>query len=329
MTGTQNPQPQPRPEILVIEPPEVLLHSWHQFTESFSILKAWESTLPLDQFLVTHATSVRAMLCSSGIPVTSHVLSLLPSLSLLVTASAGLNHIDLPECRRRGISIASAGEVFSDDVADMTIGLVIDVLRGVSAADGYARRGLWKCVGDLPLGSKLGGKRIGIVGLGSIGLRVAKRLEAFGCPISYNSRKKKPSVNYPYYQNVRELASDSDILIICCALTKETHHLIDKSILLALGRDGIIINVGRGAIIDEKEMVQSLMQGEIRGAGLEVFENEPYVPVELLSMDNVVLSPHRAMFTVESFQAFADLMISNLEAFFSNKPLLTQVLFNE
>lgn len=176
---------------------------------------------------------------------------------------------------------------------------------------------------------QLGGKRIGIVGLGSIGLRVAKRLEAFGCCISYNSRKKKSSVSYPFYQNVCELAADSDILIICCALTEETHHLIDKSVLLALGKDGIIINVGRGAIIDERQMVQSLMQGEIRGAGLDVFEKEPYVPVELFSMDNVVLSPHRAVFTVESFQALADLMIGNLEAFFSNKPLLTPVSFSQ
>lgn len=170
------------------------------------------------------------------------------------------------------------------------------------------------------------GKRVGIVGLGSIGLRVAKRLEAFGCPISYNSRAKKPSVSYPFYGNVCELAADSDILIICCALTEQTRHMIGKSVLLALGKDGILINVGRGAIVDEKELVQSLVRGEIRGAGLDVFENEPNVPDELLSLDNVVLSPHVAVFTKESFQDLAELMIANLEAFFSNEPLITPAI---
>lgn len=172
----------------------------------------------------------------------------------------------------------------------------------------------------------MAGKRVGIVGLGSIGLRVAKRLEAFGCLVSYNSRTKKPSVSYPFYANVYELAANSDIFIICCALTEQTHHMIDKSVLLALGKDGILINVGRGAIIDEKELVQSLVRGEIRGAGFDVFENEPNVPEELLSLDNVILSPHVAVFTEESFQDLAELMIANLEAFFSNEPLITPVI---
>lgn len=172
----------------------------------------------------------------------------------------------------------------------------------------------------------MAGKRVGIIGLGSIGLRVAKRLEAFGCPISYNSRTKKPSVSYPFYPNVSELAANSDVLIICCALTDQTRHMIDKSVLLALGKEGIIVNVARGAIIDEKELVQSLVRGEIRGAGLDVFENEPHVPAELLSLDNVVLSPHVAVFTEESFQDLAELMIANLEAFFSNEPLITPVM---
>lgn len=102
--------------------------------------------------------------------------------------------------------------------------------------------------------------------------------------------------------------------------------MIDKSVLLALGKDGILINVCRGAIIDEKELVQSLVRGEIRGAGLDVFENEPNVPEELLSLDNVILSPHVAVFTEESFQDLAELMIANLEAFFSNEPLITLVI---
>ncbi|KAF7847275.1 hypothetical protein BT93_L3131 [Corymbia citriodora subsp. variegata] len=162
--------------------------------------------------------------------------------------------------------------------------------------------------------------------MGRIGQEVAKRLEAFGCAISYQSRKKKPYVSYPFYSNVYELATNCDALIICCGLTEQTHHMINREVLLALGKEGVIVNIGRGSIIDEKEMVQLLVQGELGGAGLDVFENEPSVPEELLALDNVVLSPHRAVYTPETLTDLCDLVVGNLEAFFSNKPLLSSVL---
>jgi len=133
-------------------------------------------------------------------------------------------------------------------------------------------------------------------------------------------------VSYPFYTNVCELAANSDALIICCGLTDQTRHMINREVLLALGKEGVIVNIGRGAIIDEKEMVQCLAEGEIGGAGLDVFENEPNVPKELFALDNVVLEPHLAVFTPESFKALRDLMIGNLEAFFSNKPLLSAAI---
>ncbi|CAB4300211.1 unnamed protein product [Prunus armeniaca] len=143
---------------------------------------------------------------------------------------------------------------------------------------------------------ELGG--IGIVGLAE----VAKRLEAFGCVVSYNSRRKQQALPYLFYSNVHELAANTNALIICCALTDQTHHMIKKEVLSALGREGVIVNVGRGAIIDEKELVRCLVHGEIGGAGLDVFENEPHVPQELFALDNVVLSPHNAALTPESFE---------------------------
>lgn len=163
------------------------------------------------------------------------------------------------------------------------------------------------------------------MGLGSIGSEVAKRLVPFGCSIAYTSRKKKPGVSYPFYANVSGLAADSDVLIVCCALTEETHHVINKHVMTALGKEGVIINVGRGALIDEKELVHFLVRGELGGAGLDVFEDEPHVPKELLTLDNVVLSPHVAVLTAESFAALEQVVIGNLEAFFSNKPLLSPV----
>ncbi|XP_058210745.1 glyoxylate/hydroxypyruvate reductase HPR3-like [Rhododendron vialii] len=314
------------PLLLVLRPPPVFTAFHHHFSTNFQLLKPYESPLPTDLFLSTYAGSVEAVLCSGASPITAGVLRLLPSLRLVVTASAGVNHIDLAECRRRGIAIANAGGVFSEDVADVAVGLLIDVMRRVTAADRFVRGWMWPTHGDYPLGSKLGGKRVGIVGLGSIGSEVAKRLESFGCIISYNSRMTKPSVPYTYYPTVYQLASNCDVLIICCALTDETRHIINKLVMSALGKEGIIINIARGAIINEKELVGCLARGEIAGAGLDVFENEPNVPKELSAMDNVVLLPHRAAFTEEAFFDAFRLVVDNLEAFFSNRPLLSPVI---
>ncbi|XP_042509839.1 glyoxylate/hydroxypyruvate reductase HPR3-like [Macadamia integrifolia] len=313
------------PEVLQLRPVRAIAITEDRFTKKFRFLKAWESSMPTELFLTTHGQSVRAILCSGITPVPANILRCLPSLGCIVTTSAGLNHIDLGECRRRGIAIANAGDCFSEDVADYAIGLLLDVLRRISAANRYVRQGLWPTKGDYPLGSRLRGKSLGIVGLGRIGSEVAKRLVAFGCSISYNSRKKKPSVAFPYCSDVLDLAANSDVLIICCALNKETYHIINKDVLLALGEKGVIVNVGRGALIDEKELVQCLVKGEIGGAGLDVFENEPHLPKELRDLDNVVLSPHKAVFTEESDSSLQDLLIANLEAFFSNKPLLSEV----
>ncbi|XP_048432178.1 glyoxylate/hydroxypyruvate reductase HPR3-like [Pyrus x bretschneideri] len=317
------------PQVLVLRQPGCWTMLESNYSHKFNFLKAWDSPLPQDQFLAGHAGSVQALLSSSiGPPITANILGMLPSLKVIVTTSAGLDHVDLPKCRERGVVVASAPEVHTHDVADLAVGLFLDVMRKISAGDRYVRDRLWASRGEFSLVSKIGGKRIGIVGLGNIGLEVAKRLEAFGCSILYNSRKEKPFVPYPFYSNICELALNSDALIICCALTAETHHLINNKVLLALGRDGIIVNVGRGAIIDEKEMVQCLVKGEIGGAGLDVFETEPQVPKELFPLDNVVLSPHNGPCTPEYFMDLCELVAGNLAAFFSNRPLLSPALHN-
>ncbi|KAK4379330.1 hypothetical protein RND71_001192 [Anisodus tanguticus] len=319
---------EPKSEVIVLGRPAVFQFYNEQLSQKFFIHKPWESSLPLDQFISTHAQSIQAMICSPkgiGSQISSSLLRLFPSLRLIVTTSTGVDHIDLVECRRRGIAVASAATVFSEDVADFAVGLLIDVLRKISAANRFVNNGLWPIHGDYPLASKVGGRKVGIVGLGSIGRKVAKRLEAFGCIISYLSRRKKP-VSYPFYPDVHELATKCDVLVICCALTDETRHLINKEVLLTLGKEGVIINIARGAIINEMELVQCLEQGEIAGAGLDVFENEPNVPVELFSLDNVVLSRHVAYYTEDSFRDLYELICGNLEALFLNKPLLSPVL---
>lgn len=167
---------------------------------------------------------------------------------------------------------------------------------------------------------------MGIIGLGRIGTAIAKRAEAFGCPISYYTRLEKPGLKYKYYPNVIDLASNCQILVVACPLTEETRHIIDREVIDALGPKGVLINIGRGPHVDEPELVSALLEGRLGGAGLDVFEYEPQVPEQLFGLDNVVLLPHIGSGTVETRNTMADLVIGNLEAHFLKKPLLTPVV---
>ncbi|TVU21844.1 hypothetical protein EJB05_31513, partial [Eragrostis curvula] len=319
----------PPQALLLLRRCDAAFHSALQ--QRFHVLDFFASGEPLPAFLAAAPEPPRAAVVMGGgvVRVDTAFLDAVPSLRCVVGTGAGVDHIDLDECARRGVAVANSGRVFSADAADHAVGALIAVLRRLSAAERFVRRGLWPLQGDYNLGSKLGGKRVGIIGLGNIGSLIAKRLEAFGCVINYNSRRPKESVSYNYFPNVHDLASESDVLVVACALNKETRHIVNKDVLAALGKDGIVVNIGRGANIDEAELVKALKEGTIAGAALDVFENEPKVPAELLSMDNVILSPHIAVFTSESRSDLRDHTIANLEAFFSGKPLLTPVFPNK
>jgi hydroxypyruvate reductase 2 len=170
------------------------------------------------------------------------------------------------------------------------------------------------------------GKTVGIVGLGRIGTAIAKRAEAFNCSICYYSRTQKQESKYKYYPSVVELASNCDILVVACPLTEQTHHIINREVISALGPKGFLINIGRGKHVDEPELVSALLEGRLGGAGLDVFENEPHVPEELFGLENVVLLPHVGSGTVETRTVMADLVLGNLEAHFLGKPLLTPLV---
>ncbi|KAJ0075609.1 hypothetical protein Patl1_34271 [Pistacia atlantica] len=157
-------------------------------------------------------------------------------------------------------------------------------------------------------------------------MAIAKRAEAFSCPISYYSRTEKADLKYKYYPSVVELASNCHILIVACPLTEETRHIINREVIDALGPKGVLINIGRGPHVDEPELVSALVEGRLGGAGLDVFEHEPYVPEELFGLENVVLTPHVGSGTVETRKEMADLVLGNLEAQFLNKPLITPVV---
>ncbi|RHN46825.1 putative oxidoreductase [Medicago truncatula] len=289
--------------------------------QNYSLSKPWNvNSLTLEQFMVENQYDpsmfqalIFCPLCP--LPINKMVFQLLPCLKVVVTTSTGVNHIDLSECQCRGIQVANVGSLYSEDVADVAVALLIGVLTSIVAADRFVRATMQF---DFPQAS---------YSKEALAWKVAKRLEAFGCIILYLSRKKKPFITYPFYSNMLELASNSDALVLCCPLNEETRHMVNKEVMLALGNKGVIVNVGRWSLIDE-ELVNCLIEGHIGGAGLDVFENEPNVPQQLLVLDNVILSPHNAAFTNETFMAATQLVEDNLEAFFSNKSPVTPIKLN-
>ncbi|WVZ83175.1 hypothetical protein U9M48_030347 [Paspalum notatum var. saurae] len=296
----------------------------------FRVLDFYASGAALGPFLAAAAAGPdppRAALVVAGgaVLVDAAFLDAVPSLRCVVTTGAGVDHVDLAQCARRGVAVAGAGAVFSVDVADHAVGLLLAVLRRVAAADRYVRAGLWAARGDYPLVSKLSGKRVGIIGLGSIGTLVARRLEAFGCVVSYHSRAPKAGVPYRYFADAAALAADCDALVVACALNDATRGIVGRRVLDELGPGGVLVNVARGGNVDERELVAALREGRVAGAGLDVFEDEPHVPPELRGLDSVVLTAHEAAFTEESAADLRELMIGNLEAFFAGRPLLTPV----
>ncbi|XP_074275985.1 hydroxyphenylpyruvate reductase [Silene latifolia] len=295
-----------------------------QLSKRFKFYQFWTHQ-DRSQFLSEHARAIRAVVGNASAGADATLIDALPNLEIVSSFSVGLDKIDLKKCKEKGIRVTNTPDVLTDDVADLAIGLMLAVLRRIPQCDRYVRSGSWK-KGDFKLTTRFSGKTVGIIGLGRIGAAIAKRAEAFDCPIAYFSRTKKADSNYTYYPSVVELASNCDILVVACALTEETRHIINREVMEALGPKGVLINIGRGPHVDEPELVSALVEGRLGGAGLDVFEKEPHVPEELFKLDNVVLLPHVGSGTEETRTDMANLVLGNLEAHFSGKPLLTQVV---
>jgi len=225
--------------------------------------------------------------------------------------------------RRAGVRVTNTPDVLTDDVADLAVLLMLSLLRHLPAADSHVKDGKWP-VSQPPLARRASGLRYGIVGLGRIGLAIAARLTGFGGSIAYSGPHPK-DVAYDYYPDVAMLAAASDVLFVATAASASTKGLISAAVLSALGPSGVVVNIARGSLIDEAALVAALVEGRIAGAALDVFENEPHVPPALLTLPQVVLTPHIGSATIQTREAMGNLMLDNLDAFFGDRPLLTAV----
>ncbi|AGB21172.1 lactate dehydrogenase-like oxidoreductase [Mycobacterium sp. JS623] len=277
------------------------------------------------EFLAAHGDEIRAVVTSGRTGVDAELMASLPNLGAVVNFGVGYDTIDVDAAAARGVVVSNTPDVLTDCVADTALGLVIDVMRQFSAADRYVRARRWPVDGNYPLTRQVSHKRIGIIGLGRIGSAIAKRLSAFGCVISYHNRHAVEGSPYAYVATPVELARGVDVLIVAAAGGAGTQGLVSRDVIEALGADGYLVNIARGSVVDEQALVEALVGGQLAGAGLDVFEDEPNVPEALLTMDNVVVLPHVASGTVETRAAMEELTLRNLESFLRTGQLVTPV----
>lgn len=270
------------------------------------------------------APRVRAIAAGGESKVGAALLAQLPALQIISVMGVGYDGIDVAAAKARGVIVTHTPGVLDDDVADLAIALMLGVGRGVGASDRYVRAGRWP-EGSRPLARKVSGARLGLVGMGRIAEAIAHRAKAFGMQIAYTARGAKPALPYRFWPTPQALAAESDYLVVITPGGAATRKLIDASVLKALGPNGFLINVARGSVVDQTALIAALEHGEIAGAGLDVFENEPHVPEALRALDNVLLTSHIGSATGETRRAMADLARANLEAFFAGRPVLTPV----
>ena len=276
-------------------------------------------------FLDRHAADVTVILSCGRPGVDSGLMAQLPNLEAIANFGAGVDAIDLDAARGRGIAVSNTPDVLTDTVADTALGLILDTMRGFSAADRYIRAGRWPVEGPLPYTRDLSGSRVGILGLGRIGSAIATRLLGFDCAVAYHNRREIPDSPYRYAASPVELAGSVDVLVAATAGGPETTQLVDRRVLEALGPQGYLINIARGSVVDEDALIDLLHSGGLAGAGLDVFAHEPAVPAALCELDNVVLLPHVGSNTARARTAMAQLALRNIDEWLTNRRLVTPV----
>lgn len=308
--------------ITILVPGPLHDHALRRIAELFELRRAERAAI--DCLSPSLASEVRGIATLSG--VDAAFIDALPNLEIIAGFGAGYEAIDATHAGARGVAVTNTPDPATEEVADVAIGLLLNAVRELPQAEAWLRAGRWTRDGAFPLSpTTLRGRRAGIFGLGRIGQAIARRLHGFGLPVAYHNRKPIPDSPFMWYPSLEALASAVDILISAAPGGPATERAVDSEVLKALGPDGILINVGRGSTVDEEALSAALERGVIRGAGLDVFANEPRVPTGLLTHRHVSLLPHVGTSSVHTRRLMADLVVDNLIAWFSEGRPLTPV----
>ncbi len=291
--------------------------------ENYTVHRYWEAE-DKAAFLTEISDRITAVVTDGGRGVEDSVLAQLPKVEVVTVFGVGVDSVALSYCKDNNIKVTNTPDVLSDDVADLAVSLMLGISRQIVFADKYCRAGFWSSKGSMPLTTRMTGKRAGIFGMGSIGLRLARRLEAFDMKVSYCNRNKRTDANYQYVAELPKLAAEVDYLIIAASASSSTENIVNAEVLSALGPDGFLVNISRGSLVDEPALIAALQNNTIKGAALDVFAAEPTIPDAMIGMDNIIVQPHHASGTFETRKAMGQVVCENLELFFSERPLKTE-----
>ncbi len=309
------------PELLVYGPPKSTITTGLQ---SFS-LHAVATTDDLGRITDEIAMRIRGIAVTGLVRADSAFLARFPKLEIVSSFGVGYDHVDAAYARDHGIIVTNTPDVLTEEVADLTIGLLIATVREIPQSDQYLRAGRWETAAFPLSRGSMRDRTVGMVGMGRIGQAIARRLDAMSVPVVYHSRRPAADVSYRHYPDLVAMASDVDTLIVIIPGGASTRNLINAGVLKALGERGVLINVARGSVVDEAALIAALKDGTIMAAGLDVFAEEPKVPADLIALPNTVLLPHIGSASVHTRTAMEQLVVDNLKAWFAGQPPLTPI----
>lgn len=273
--------------------------------------------------IAEHGAHVQCVCTVGASGLTAAQMQRMPKLSLVCAMGAGYENIDVAYAKAHGIAVGNGAGTNDECVADHAMGLLIAAVRRMIKLDKATRAGIWRSA--MPLPANVSGKRLGIVGLGTIGAKIAKRAAAFDMPIGYHNRKPREGVTHQYFDDLLALAAWADVLLVATPGGAGTKHLVNAEVLSALGDKGVLVNIARGSVVDTLALAAALRAGELAGAGLDVYESEPLPPQELIELDSVVLTPHVGGWSPEAVQNSVDRFIANMRNHLDGKPLVSPI----
>jgi lactate dehydrogenase-like 2-hydroxyacid dehydrogenase len=278
-----------------------------------------------DAFVAAHS-HVRAIACSdTAYKIPGDLMASFPKLEIVASFGVGYDHMDVKWATAHDVVLTNTPNVLTEEVADTALGLLLCTVREFPQAERYLRGGKWLKHSYPLTKATLRNRTVGMVGMGSIGQAIARRLDAFGVPVVYHTRKPRRDLSYLHCPSLVEMARAVDILMLIVPGGPGTQNMINAEVLDALGPDGILINMARGSVVDEPALIKALQEKRIMAAGLDVFAKEPEVPPELIAMDNVVLFPHLGSASVYTREKMDQLVVDNIAAWAAGKPPLTPV----
>lgn len=297
--------------------------------ERFDMIYAPNDNLGADRSkgaaqILARGAEIRIVLTNGTNGLLAEEINALPKLELICTLGVGFENVALERARERGIAVANAAGTNSECAAEHAMAILLATVRRIPFLNAGVRRGMWR--DDIPRPPQISGRRMGILGLGDIGRKVAHRARSFAMEIGYHSRNRQPDVDYRFFDSLPAMAEWCDFLVITAPGGKDTYHMVGSQVLAALGPEGVLVNVARGPLVDTDALAAALRERRILAAALDVYENEPKPPELLLEFDNVILTPHIAGISPQAIHASVLRFIDNAERFLAGQPLVSPVV---